>query len=226
MHIRLNGVRVKYNESFPNGCMYPGDSRGAPCEVYNCRCTMVVVAITPHADQTKRTSNTAESYKAWKEEKLENRFVEKAAEKLVLTTKKQKNVAVQDKSDIINSGARIVDVDSDEAMKFADMYYDEIRSFSTDTRKIAKNLGKNENDIKKIKSYLFENNSMYDPVSQTYSRFDADCGIAQSWQRLMIGKDIKPHDRTLIEHELLEMKIKEENPTLEHWKAHELATKK
>lgn len=70
MHIRLNGVRVKYNESFPNGCMYPGDSRGAPCEVYNCRCT--TVAITPHADQTKRTSNTAESYKAWKERKSDN----------------------------------------------------------------------------------------------------------------------------------------------------------
>ena len=41
----------------------------------------------------------------------------------------------------------------------------------------------------------------------------------------MIGKDIKPHDKTLIEHELLEMKIKEENPTMEHWKAHEMAAK-
>ena len=69
-HMHLNGVRVKYNETFPNGCMYPGDSRGAPCEVYNCRCTMV--AITPHADQTRRTSNTAESYKAWKERKSDN----------------------------------------------------------------------------------------------------------------------------------------------------------
>ena len=125
----------------------------------------------------------------------------------------------------MTSGARIVDIDSDEALKFADMYYDEIRSFSTDAKRIAQNLGKNEDDIKKIKSYLFEDNSMYDPVSQTYSKFDSDCAIAQSWQRLMIGKDIKPHDRTLIEHELLEMKIKEENPTLEHWKAHELATK-
>ena len=42
----------------------------------------------------------------------------------------------------------------------------------------------------------------------------------------MLGKDIKPHDKTLIEHELLEMKIKKENPNMEHWKAHELASEK
>ena len=88
-HMHLNGVRVKYNETFPNGCMYPGDSRGAPCEVYNCRCTMV--AITPHADQTKRTGNTAESYKAWKEEKHENGFIEKVAGKLSSTKENKLN---------------------------------------------------------------------------------------------------------------------------------------
>lgn len=42
--------------------------------------------------------------------------------------------------------------------------------------------------------------------------------------RLMQGKDIKPHDRTLIYHELLEMEIKRKDPTLPHWKAHEMAT--
>lgn len=97
-HIRLNGVRIKYNESFPNGCMYPGDSRGAPCEVYNCRCTMV--AITTHADQTRRTSNTVESYKAWKEEKLENGFIEKVAGKLS-TTKKNIQNALSGKSESV-----------------------------------------------------------------------------------------------------------------------------
>lgn len=40
----------------------------------------------------------------------------------------------------------------------------------------------------------------------------------------MTGKDIKQHDRTLIEHELLEMKIKRENPDMEHWKAHQIAS--
>lgn len=129
-------------------------------------------------------------------------------------------------SDIIISGARITDIFSEKADDFAEMYYKEIRSFSTDTKRIAENLGKKESDIKKIKAYLFEDNSLLDIDTGERRRFDPDCAIAQSWQRLMLGKDIKPHDKTLIEHELLEMKIKKENPSMEHWKAHELASEK
>ena len=140
--------------------------------------------------------------------------------------KEWKSVANDADSAIMISGARITDIISEEAENFAEMYYKEIRSFSTDAKKIAKNLGKEEADIEKIKAYLFEDESLFDPDLKTYRRFDPDCAIAQSWQRLMIGKDIKPHDRTLIEHELLEMKIKRENPDMEHWKAHELATEK
>lgn len=140
--------------------------------------------------------------------------------------KEWKSVANDADSDIMISGARITDIFSEEAENFAEMYYKEIRSFSTDAKKIAENLGKEESDIVKIKAYLFEDESLFDPDLKTYRRFDSDCAIAQSWQRLMIGKDIKQHDRTLIEHELLEMKIKRENPDMEHWKAHELATEK
>lgn len=129
-------------------------------------------------------------------------------------------------SGIMNSGARIINTYSKEAEEFAEMYYKEIRSFSTDTEKIAKNLGKSEDDIRKIKAYLFEDNSLYDPDSDTWRRFDPDCAIAQSWQRLMVGKDIKPHDRTMIEHELLEMRIKKDNSSITHYEAHEMATEK
>lgn len=129
-------------------------------------------------------------------------------------------------SDIMVSGARITDIFSKEADEFAEMYYKEIRSFSTDAKKIAGNLNKKESDIRKIKSYLFEDKSLLDTDTGEWRRFDPDCAIAQSWQRLMIGKDIKPHDKTLIEHELLEMKIKKENPNMEHWKAHEIASEK
>lgn len=137
-----------------------------------------------------------------------------------------KNIAKTIDSDILITGARIIDPDSTEGIKFAKMYYDEIRSFSTDAKKIAKNLGKEEPDIKKIKAYLFEDKSLYDPDTKSYRRFDPDCAIAQSWQRLMNGKDIKKHDRTLIEHELLEMRIKKENPSIEHLEAHRLAASK
>lgn len=137
-----------------------------------------------------------------------------------------KNVANGTDTDIMISGARITDIFSKEADEFADMYYKEIRSFSTDSKKIADNLGKDEADIRKIKAYLFEDDSLLDTETGKYRRFDPDCAIAQSWQRLMIGKDIKQHDRTLIEHELLEMKIKRENPDMEHWKAHQIASEK
>ena len=95
------------------------------------------------------------------------------------------------------------------------MYYSEIRSFSTDASKIAKNIGANPDDIQKIKEYLFFNDD-----------FIPDCAIAQSWQRLMLNKNIQKHDRTLINHELYEMKIKKDNPDIEHYKAHEIATGK
>ena len=42
----------------------------------------------------------------------------------------------------------------------------------------------------------------------------------------MIGKDIKPHDITMIEHELLEMKIKKDNLSTTHQEAHDLANEK
>ena len=40
-HRRLDGEVVDYDKKFSNGCRYPGDPRGKPAEVYNCRCTMV-----------------------------------------------------------------------------------------------------------------------------------------------------------------------------------------
>ncbi len=135
-------------------------------------------------------------------------------------------IAKDSGSDIIKSGARITNPFSKEAEKFAEMYYPEIRKFSTDVKKIAEHLGKSERDIKKIKAYLFEEASLFDSDTGIWRRFDPDCSIAQSWQRLMIGKDIKPHDRTLIEHELLEMRLKERNPGISHDKAHELASQK
>lgn len=137
-----------------------------------------------------------------------------------------KNVAKAGRNDILITGARIIDPDSAKGVNFAEMYYKEIRSFSTDVEKIADNLGKDKSDIRKIKEYLFENKSWYNPETKEYERFKPDCAIAQSWQRLMNGKDIKKHDRTLIEHELLEMKIKEENPDIDHLEAHILASAK
>lgn len=81
-HAEMDGVRIKYNSTFPNGLEYPGDPNGAPEEVYNCRCT--VRAIIPKYNGDQRESHiegheglhTKESYKEWvdrkREEKMEN----------------------------------------------------------------------------------------------------------------------------------------------------------
>jgi len=39
-HLAINGELVDNGELFSNGCEFPGDWRGDPSEVYNCRCTL------------------------------------------------------------------------------------------------------------------------------------------------------------------------------------------
>ena len=156
----------------------------------------------------------------------QNKDVINARKRELYASKKAEKLEKLRRSDILISGARITDLNSAEADEFAEMYYEEIRHFSTDSKKIADNLGKEESDIRKIKAYLFEDDSLIDPDTGESRQFDPDCAIAQSWQRLMNGKDIKLHDKTLIEHELLEMKIKQENPGIDHVKAHELESEK
>lgn len=156
----------------------------------------------------------------------QNKDAINARKRELYASKKAEKLEKMRRSDILISGARITDLNSAEADEFAEMYYEEIRHFSTDSKKIADNLGKEESDIRKIKAYLFEDDSLIDQDTGESRQFDPDCAIAQSWQRLMTGKDIKPHDKTLIEHELLEMKIKQENPSIDHVKEHELASEK
>lgn len=198
---RLNGKHFEVKK------MTPGEN-AAPLHP-NCRCSVAAW-------------EDSEDYDAW----LDYLSKGGTTEEWNRLQKAEKSVAKKFNSGIIESGARITNLFSKEADDFAEMYYKEIRSFSTDSKRIAENLGKSEEDIKKVKAYLFEDKSLFDSDVGQWRRFDPDCAIAQSWQRLMIGKDIKPHDKTLIEHELLEMKIKKENPQIEHLKAHEIATRK
>lgn len=138
----------------------------------------------------------------------------------------EKDVEKMSTNDTIKSGARITKPESKEGQAFANSFYPEIRKRTTDIEKISKNLGKPEKEIEQIKNYLFIDKSLYDEELQMWRRFDPDCAIAQSWQRLTDGKNIKKHDRTLIAHELYEMQLKIENPSMTHEEAHKHAQAK
>ena len=123
-----------------------------------------------------------------------------------------------------NSGARILDPESEDAQRWAKSYYDEIRHKSTDCAKIAKRLNLEESDIEKVKDYLFFSGTWYNEITDEYEPFIPDAAIAQSWQRLAEATNIMPHDRTLIDHELYEMQLKIANPGISHDEAHAMAT--
>ena len=100
------------------------------------------------------------------------------------------------------SGA-ITDPYSDDAIRHAEMYYEEIRKNHSDVTKIAHNTSLNYDQVLLIKQYLFFN--VHD-LEGGIRRFDASFEIAQSWQRLSFDpQNIKPHDLTLLSHELTEI---------------------
>lgn len=90
------------------------------------------------------------------------------------------------------------------ATKHAEQYYEFVRSIDTDCARIAKNTGLDKSMIESIKQYLFMD--MHD-LGDGLQRFDSDYMIAQSWQRLIDGKNILPHDMTLLRHEELESSL-------------------
>lgn len=135
------------------------------------------------------------------------------------------NEIVKRYCNILISGAitgAITDIYSEDALRHAEIYYNEIRSRTNDIDIIAKRTGKPREVILEIKNFLFM--EMHD-LNGKISRFSPSCDIAQSWQRLSDeNMVILPHDLTLIEHEILERKYMKQG--LSQDKAHTLATQK
>jgi hypothetical protein len=92
---------------------------------------------------------------------------------------------------------------------------------TTDVEKIAKATGFKQDDIKKIKNFLFY--EKHDLGDGEKIRFYPDYKIAESWQRLINGTP-EPHDLTLLKHEMLERELMESGLTQEE--AHIKASKK
>ena len=92
--------------------------------------------------------------------------------------------------------------DSPEAEAHAFRYYGLVRSMKTDCKRIADNTGFREKDIHRIKNHVFyEKHELYDGE---IDRFYPSYRMAQSWQRLIDGKNILEQDIVLLNHEFLE----------------------
>lgn len=112
--------------------------------------------------------------------------------------------------------------DSDEAEAHAERYYGLVRSMKTDVKRIAQNTGLKEDDIQRIKNYLFLDK--HDLGEVGLERFAPDFYIAESWRRLISGKDIQPHDITLLHHEIMEKELFDDGLTQSE--AHRITSEK
>lgn len=93
---------------------------------------------------------------------------------------------------------------SEQADEHAKRYYAAVRKMTTDVRRISENTGYSEELIQSIKDFVF--NEKHD-LGDRIDYFDPDYKMAQSWQRLIDGKNIQEHDLTLLKHEKMEREL-------------------
>lgn len=125
---------------------------------------------------------------------------------------------------ILTSGAisGALNPEGKRARKHAVTYYGLVRKMTADVARIAKNTGYSEEQIQRIKSFLFLDK--HDLGGGKVARFDPSYEIAQSWQRLIDGSEIQPHDLTLLMHEILESELMGKGYTQDE--AHRITSKK
>ena len=116
----------------------------------------------------------------------------------------------------------ITDTNSTQALKHAAMYYEEIRKNHADVKKIAENTEFTYDQVMLVKNYLFLD--VHD-LGDGVHRFDESFEISESWRRLAFDpKHIQPHDITLLNHELMEMRLVNEGLTQDE--AHTIKSRK
>jgi len=111
---------------------------------------------------------------------------------------------------------------SARAQEHATRYYDAVRKMTTDVSAVAKNSGFDESEIETIKKFIFYDK--HDLGDGTIARFAPSYEMAESWQRLVDGKNIQHHDIILLKHEMLEKALIDSGLSQEE--AHIEATKK
>ena len=115
-----------------------------------------------------------------------------------------------------------LDPESERADAHAERYYEFVRKMTTDVKRIAENTGIPEAVIQRIKNFIFMD--VHDLGEGEIARFDPIYEMAESWQRLIDGKNIQPHDLTLLRHEIMENELMDQGYSQDE--AHILASKK
>lgn len=123
--------------------------------------------------------------------------------------------------EIFGGLAGALNPESDEAEEHAFRYYGLVRKMKTDCKRIAANTGFREKDIQRIKNHVFyKKHELYDGE---FDYFHPSYQMAQSWQRLIDGKNIKNCDLVLLNHEFLESIFEEDlNAEKAHRKTEEI----
>lgn len=104
-HAAMDGERAEVGEKFSNGLRYPADPKGAPSEVYNCRCTLVPVlgGLDDGGEWRKDIKIGDMSYEEWKEWHADR-----------ATSREERVAALLDrcKADVASKKAEIADLDA------------------------------------------------------------------------------------------------------------------
>lgn len=197
-HTKMEGQTVLQSEKFvfPDGseASAPGQS-GVAAQDCNCHCRAV-----------RKIMNDEEFYKA-----TGRHFDDKTFD-------------ISDKNVIIKSGAKsgALDPESDKAFDHADRYYKSVRRMTTDVKRISQNTGFSKKDINAVKNFIFI--EKHDLGGSEKEYFAPSYEMAQTWQRLIDGKNIQQHDLTLIKHELMERELISKGMTQDE--AHRLTSEK
>lgn len=137
-----------------------------------------------------------------------------AGERVVLTAEQARELEEKHLPEVLTNGREhgkikisgavtgALDPDSDRADEHAKRYYASVRKMTTDVSRIAGNTGFTEAQIQEIKNFIFMDE--HDLGDGRIERFEPSYMMAESWQRLIDGRDIQPHDLTLLQHETME----------------------
>lgn len=217
-HQKADGQLRELDEDFEVGG-YRGPAPGhigVASEDVRCRCSLL---------QRARSALDEEELSTLKE-RAEFFGLDKTKDFEDFKNKYLKAVENSAESGIIRSGAlnplTTDRAEYDRAKAHAERYYASVRKMTTDARRISQNTGYEESLIQDIKKFVFL--EKHDLGNGQLEYFCPDFMMAQSWQRLIDGKNIQHHDLTLLNHEKMERELI--NQGYSQQEAHKITEKK